>query len=988
MRTIIFFILLFLTFNFTPKVLAQSADILFTDNFNDGNFSGWAVSSGNWTIDSGQLISLETGTINLLSEIHRSSNQWDNYSVELDLNATSGVDAGIKIREALNGDAYVFNLRHGEGPHDTPQIKFWKAEGGLVNLISSTKSVQLRNNVWYHIKVEVFNENIKLWVDDQLAFDYSDPGTQIKKGGIGLQSWTGANGFIQVRFDNIKISSLNSAGLAKTPLILIPGIGGSELRAAEDTFWSKPDGHGGVFNFAYPAGEKVWVNELEAAKPGDDDYFDILKMGNDGITSEANLELTGQIFAGSYQQTIDFFVENGYQLNETLFVFPYDWRKDIRETAPLLDQKIEQIKIQTGAQKVDIVAHSMGGLVARNYIADPNRAQNVRKLFALGTPHLGTVEFLKNLRYGGCLKYPLGPFCLTLAPSEMRDVLQNLIGGYQLSPSQKYFEFYDGNNNLPLPFRDDADIDENSVTGKLNYEQIKQLLTNLGHNTGLFIPSEAFHNLDNSLTNTNGVEVYIISGSGIPTLGQIIERNVIDFAGIKIPKRDELLINGDQTVPLYSSSLSDPSRNLSFIGDAKTFYTNQNHGSLVSAGPTLNLISNILKANDQLPEGISTQPHQLKGQLLSVHSPVNIDIYDQSGNHTGPTSEGNIEINIPGSTFDSLGDAKFIWLPDGTYSIIFKSLGGGSFDFKIRTFKNDANTKTIIYKDIPLTDTTSAAAIFDTTIEQPPTVEVDRDSDGTSDFQISYTSQALGDDNLDQTPPKTEINLTGQQGDNGWFVADVTVQLKATDEESGVAKTDYTLNDGIIIKPYLDSFTISEEGIYKLKVKSTDNNGNEEVPQEVVIKVDKTPPEAKIFIDQTKKDLVIEGVDKNRVTIKKQGNFYIISDEAGNALKLEIRAWNKRKKDRFQIYSLKYNSSQPILLKNNHYRVKYSKDKLLIREQNFEIKNEMKIKIQYDQRTNKSTISRKEGREKMKEIKDGLIVLQLVTNQGVLQYNY
>src|SRR3990167_5834575 len=114
------------------------------------------------------------------------------------------------------------------------------------------------------------------------------------------------------------------------------------------------------------------------------------------------------------------------------------WRKDLSLTKDLLDQKISQIKTQTGSQKVDIVAHSMGGLVARNYIADATKAQNVRKLFTLGTPHLGAVKFLKALRDGVCLKYAIGSLCPTLASSEVKDVLQNMISGYELAPSQTY----------------------------------------------------------------------------------------------------------------------------------------------------------------------------------------------------------------------------------------------------------------------------------------------------------------------------------------------------------------------------------------------------------------------------------------------------------------------------------------------------------------------------------------------------------------------
>lgn len=659
------------------------------------------------------------------------------------------------------------------------------------------------NNINPHIlKVERIGLKYLIYLDGNLVF--TSPETSIKPKVI----WIGNPTFVQpdpvpvwtkFNVDYIRVKAL------PTPLILIPGIGGSEFKVTEDTFWSKEDGHGGIFSYAYSTGEKVWVNTLEAAKPGEDDYFDILRMKSDGVTPEANLNLTGELFSGAYQETINFFTENGYELNETLFIFPYDWRKDISLTAPLLDQKINQIKEQTGSQKVDIVAHSMGGLVARNYISDTNRAGNVRKLITLGTPHLGSVEFLKNLRDGGCLKYPIGPFCITLAPSELKDVIQNMTSGFQLVSSQKYFEFYNGNGNIyPFPFRDDADIDSDGVKGPLDYNQTKTLLTNLEHNTALFSPTETFHQLDNSLNNTNGVEVINIVGSSLPTLGQIIEKYALDILGIKIPEKDEVLINGDNTVPLFSASLIDPVRNLSLLGNAKVYYTNQKHGSLVTPGPALNLIRTLLSNNTELPEGIFLEPFKLKGRQLSVHSPVNIHVYDSNGKHTGPTSDGDFEVNIPGSLYDTLDDAKFIWLPyDGIYNIVFEATGEGSFDFKIRKFEDDINTESILYEDIPIDVTSQGQTTYDTSSNQFPVLEIDN---------LSYNYFNILDENssYDHTNPEVSFDVTPKiiWPPNGKMV-DVNITGNIIDENP------YLINISVddeydVIEPTLTSYNQTE----------------------------------------------------------------------------------------------------------------------------------------------------------------------------------
>jgi triacylglycerol esterase/lipase EstA (alpha/beta hydrolase family) len=781
----------------------------------------------------------------------------------------------------------------------------------------------------------------------------------------------------------------------KTPLILIPGIGGSELKINEMKVWSENDGHGGMFTNVYSAGEKVWVNTVQAILLGDDDYFDILKMQTDGSTSEANIGLTGNLTLEAYQSEIDFFIANGYILNQNLFVFPYDWRRDISLTAPLLDQKINEIKIQTGNQKVDIVAHSMGGLVARNYIADSARAQNVRKLFTLGTPHFGSVKFLSAITNGICLKFEIGSSCLSIATSEIKDIVQNMISGYELAPSQAYYNFYSGeDNNHPYPYK--------TETGSLNYSQTKALLKSFGYNAPLFNPSEAFHALDKNISNTNGVDVTVIAGSGQKTLGQIIEEKRISLLGIPYVHRDILNIDGDGTVPLFSASLNDADKNLSLFNSAKVFYTDQDHGNLVTSGPALNLVKNILNNNSQLPDRVSDHPYNFSGTGLSVHSPVNIHVYDLVGRHTGPTSNGDFETNIPGSSYDTLGDAKFVWLPDnGQYDIRFESTDQGSFDFKIREYENDTISQETLYKDIPLTISTRAEVHFDTSSDQSPIIRLDEDNNGVI-TDINPTSNLTGNAISDQTPPQTGISLEGIKGNNGWYKGNVKVALNSQDEASGsgILKTEYSLDNGQTINIYTEPFTIYTEKINKLKFRSIDNAGNEENPQEIEVKIDKTPPEANISVDPDKQDLIVIGVDTNSTTVikydnkltkKKDDAFYSIADEAGNTLKLDVRERDKGKQDRFRVYSVQYNNDSAKVLSNNYFNVIYNgkRQRVNVKEQNFELKKEVRIRIQYDAKKNKSTIIVKENKkERVREVKKGLVYLNLLTDNGQLKARY
>lgn len=61
----------------------------------------------------------------------------------------------------------------------------------------------------------------------------------------------------------------------------------------------------------------------------------------------------------------------------------------IDQFVPALHARVEEICHKTGQQKLIIVGHSMGGLVARAYLRDHGAAR-VARVITLGTPHRGT----------------------------------------------------------------------------------------------------------------------------------------------------------------------------------------------------------------------------------------------------------------------------------------------------------------------------------------------------------------------------------------------------------------------------------------------------------------------------------------------------------------------------------------------------------------------------------------------------------------------
>ena len=94
----------------------------------------------------------------------------------------------------------------------------------------------------------------------------------------------------------------------------------------------------------------------------------------------------------TYDDLIATLEANGYEKGKDLFTLPYDWRESNILTALKLRNKINEVQTTCNCDKVDLVAHSMGGLVARQYIQSDKYENDVDQLIFLGTPHLGSPD--------------------------------------------------------------------------------------------------------------------------------------------------------------------------------------------------------------------------------------------------------------------------------------------------------------------------------------------------------------------------------------------------------------------------------------------------------------------------------------------------------------------------------------------------------------------------------------------------------------------
>jgi triacylglycerol lipase len=99
--------------------------------------------------------------------------------------------------------------------------------------------------------------------------------------------------------------------------------------------------------------------------------------------------LTGQPIADIfYTGLADRLRADGYQA----FIFgPVDFgTADIRVSAASLNQFVDGVRASTGAQKVDLIGHSQGGLTSRYYIKNLGGAAEVDSMISLASLHYGT----------------------------------------------------------------------------------------------------------------------------------------------------------------------------------------------------------------------------------------------------------------------------------------------------------------------------------------------------------------------------------------------------------------------------------------------------------------------------------------------------------------------------------------------------------------------------------------------------------------------
>lgn len=144
---------------------------------------------------------------------------------------------------------------------------------------------------------------------------------------------------------------------------------------------------------------------------------------------------------------------------DTYYVFAYDWRRDNVESARLLMEKVARLKERLGRPdlRFDVIAHSMGGLVARyaamygdRDVADttdgphPDWAgtQHFARLMLFGTPNVGSMDALSTIVLGYSVLGSDLPRLKLLSKLD-RDGVFTAPAVYQLLPHDGAARFFD-----------------------------------------------------------------------------------------------------------------------------------------------------------------------------------------------------------------------------------------------------------------------------------------------------------------------------------------------------------------------------------------------------------------------------------------------------------------------------------------------------------------------------------------------------------------
>lgn len=634
------------------------------------------------------------------------------------------------------------------------------------------------------------------------------------------------------------------------PIIFIPGIMGSRLHNYEDG-----------------EEQEIWVNPLKIlqnAIPIINHPLDVLRLDSNGIdpakeepayeTVHVKEGISGLVtkvdfgvgeFIGKiikhepYEYFINHFTEDlGYQLEQDIWVFPYDWRKDLTTSATELGKLVDKVRSQTGTSQVYLIAHSMGGLVAREYISEPTQASNIRRAIILGTPFLGTPEAYEVLRVGKCLiKLPIIG-CL-LNESITQALSPNFPAFYQLMPSPEYFVLKGGGFYIENFIKSPIGICPTCLSEGDTYSSEKVPLIN----NNIWKQAKVFHaEIDGTISvpnNWNDVPVTLVVGINKSTIMGIREYEYYDWPTLQKVKVVVPVYSsaGDGTVTQLSASLYGRDTGRSLAGGATYAEFSSDHGDLVKNDEVLEYIDEILgltssTTSSTTSSSIQTIQPELDSAQIIAYGVESIDVVDSFGNHTGPSpydSEESEEL-IPGSAYFHSDQVTIVALIEGqNYAITITPKGDELVDINLSRSTFDKVISQSLYLGVDVQKETRIVMVGDPLIVDGWTIDVY--GTGEEIIDLNPTTELGEEQPTDITPPTVTIELDGTIGPSGWYTSPVLVTLNGADNEGGVglSRIEYAFSNDRTVRTYSGPFVVSPEAVGVIYALGVDFVGNAQV---------------------------------------------------------------------------------------------------------------------------------------------------------------
>jgi len=537
----------------------------------------------------------------------------------------------------------------------------------------------------------------------------------------------------------------------------------------------------------------------------------------------------------------------------SLFVFAYDWRKDNATNAASLSEYMGCVRKFWPDQKVTIITHSMGGLLARRYIIDHPQDHNVSKLITIAAPWLGAPKAISVLETGD-----FGIPDLLIRRNDVARVAQFSPGAHQLLPSKDYErlagtvffeEGWDVNKSCTSP--DDYDRQCNIET--YNAYDLQKMLDmrypfnkqNQSKPDWLKPGSVAsqFHEYNNAqgwkqddwTSDTSGITYYHIYGdqSAARTIGRIrawaivaCSPKILNLPRVctppgatyfKINATDR--VRGDDTVPLESASRIGNGLNLNARQNTtvvRCFGPNDDmlkHSQLTSNPHVFDYVLSILKNTTPPSTGCETKfttgQVSINQTVPTVENPVvsayylnlintsSLSITDAFGNVMAIIND-SIAGDVPGVTIDPLGERSIAatFQTDQSYAITFRS-GSDPMIIELQRGTNTFLDLAVRYLDMQLPVNTSIQL---TLTPLGAVVYYDGNNDSIFETYIPPTFSVSGAKANDVDPPEVIIRKAST-GPNSLITID------AVDVESGVRGVFYSI-DGINYTPYTKPISV------------------------------------------------------------------------------------------------------------------------------------------------------------------------------------